>query len=115
MNIKPYIDQLPRIAHLDKHQQFTVLEQARDSVFSATGLKLWSVFTLVAPWLCVLIILTAGVAMFSYSMWLLFGALISGLLVSRVLIGQLADHFINKGLTQVLNSQPELRGTPTHD
>ncbi len=112
MNIKHYIDQLPRIAHLDKHQQFTVLEQARDKVFSATGLKLWSVFTLVAPWLCVAIIVAAGVAIFSYSIWLLFGALITGLLISRVLIGQLADHFINKGLTQVLNSQPELHDKP---
>ena len=49
MDIKEYIDQFPEIADRERHEQFTLLEKARDTSFNPPAKRLFQMYCWLLP------------------------------------------------------------------
>ncbi|MDC8832405.1 hypothetical protein [Alteromonas gilva] len=102
MDIKEYIDYFPEIADRERHEQFTLLEQARDTSFTPAAKRLFQMYCWLLP---VFMIIGLGgllYSLFGYSSWLPVAAFVIGLIISRQMINQRRKALIQRGLQQVL-------------
>ena len=102
MDIKEYIDQFPEIADRERHEQFTLLEKARDTSFNPPAKRLFQMYYWLLP---VFMIFGLGgilYSFFGYGSWLPIAALLLGLIISRQMINQRRSALMQKGLQEVL-------------
>lgn len=109
MDIKQYIDRFDDISDLQREQQFSLLEQARDEIQSKT---LWPSFKVIAFIVraTFLIVLTGGsYIIWGLSSWGLIVSVLMGLLLSRVAITEINDRLMLKGLKVVLPKKAAIK------
>ncbi len=102
MDIKEYIDRFAEIADRERHEQFTLLEQARDSIFTPPAKRLFQMYCWLLPVFMVIGIGGVLYASFGYGSWLPLTALVIGLIISRQMINQRRKALIQRGLQRVL-------------
>ncbi|NVK55552.1 MAG: MerC domain-containing protein [Alteromonadaceae bacterium] len=102
MDIKEYIDDFPEIADRERHEQFELLEQARDTSFTPPAKRLFQMYCWLLP--VFMIIGLGGVlySVFGYGSWLPLVAIVIGLIISRQMISQRRKALMQRGLQQVL-------------
>jgi len=104
MDIKQYIDYFDEISHLEREQQFTLLEQARNDIHARAKFPI----LIVIPYLVysVFIFLFAGGSyfVFGYSSWIFILSVFLGLLFSRVVITEINDSLMLKALRRNLKN-----------
>ncbi|NTS78820.1 hypothetical protein HR060_18420 [Catenovulum sp. SM1970] len=105
MDIKPYIDQFEQIADLPRDQQFVLLEQARDLAFAEKKLPAFDTVELIIRILTCSSLVGISYLFFGYSLAIFAVVFIVALLISRVLITELADRLMADGLNKVLAKQ----------
>ncbi|NMP33464.1 hypothetical protein HII17_18105 [Thalassotalea sp. M1531] len=103
MNTKDYIERFDEISHLSRAQQFDILEQVKDEIQSSSALLSFTAITFIVRVSCMLILLGASYIFWEPSTWTLFLAVFLGLIVSRVLVTEIKDHIVLKGLKNILN------------
>lgn len=102
MDIKEYIDYFPEIADHARHEQFVILEKARDISFTPPAKRLFQMYCWLLP---VFMIFGLGgmlYSFFGYGSWLPIVALLLGLIVSRHMINQRRTALMQRGVQQVL-------------
>ncbi|GGF69250.1 MerC domain-containing protein [Alteromonas lipolytica] len=105
MDIKEYIDCFPEIADRERSEQFTLLEQARDRVFTKPAKRMFQLYCWLLPVFMIFGLGGVLYSFFGYSSWLPVVALLLGLVISRQMINQRRGALIQRGLQQVLNTQ----------
>lgn len=105
MDIKHYIDKLDAISHLERHEQFPLLEQAKAEGLKRYRLISYPTITFCLPLLFILAVAAIYYAIAGFSSVLPIVAIIGGLLASRVVVMHLDDKLIQQGLESVLANQ----------
>ena len=103
MDIKQYIDKMDDIAHLERHEQFNVLEKAKKAGESQYKLISYSALTFVIPIFSIALCGLIYYVVAGFSSLLPLVAIIVGLLVSRVTIINLDESLMRNGLKIVLS------------
>lgn len=102
MNIKAYIDYFNAISHLERDQQFLLLEQA--SKHASDKLKFFD-FSTIAFLIRSLFLITfcgGSYLLFGYSAWLLVVSLLIGLILSRVAISEINTYLLSQSLKSIM-------------
>ena len=107
MDIKEYIDYFPEIAERERHEQFTLLEQARDASFTPPAKRLFQMYSWLLPVFMIIGIGGLLYSLFGYGSWLPLAAIVIGLVISRQMISQRRKALIQRGLQQVLAKSPQ--------
>lgn len=102
MDIKEYIDYFPEIAERERHEQFTLLEKARDISFSPPAKRMFTLYCWLLPLFMIFGLGGVLYSFFGYGSWLPVTALLLGLIVSRRMINQRRTALLQRGLQQVL-------------
>lgn len=110
MDIKEYIDQFPELEGYERHEQFKLLEQARDAIFTKPTKRMFQMYSWLLP--VFMIVGLGGVlySFFEYGAWMPVTAVILGLIVSRQMINQRRTALMQKGIADVLNKSKEEDG-----
>ncbi|MEE1674376.1 hypothetical protein SNR37_003815 [Agarivorans aestuarii] len=103
MDVKPYIDYFDEIAHLDREQQFTLLEKAFEQVNGSATLPVLPLLKYSARISFVLIFMAASYLVFGSSTWALVLSALFGLLGARLVITEISDKLIRKALKSLLS------------
>lgn len=99
MDIKQYIDYFDELAHLERSEQFNLLDQA------CNKLPYLKFISIVIRLLSITIICGGVYLLFGYSLWLLLGSLLASLIVAKVIATEISDKLIVKQLNQLLATQ----------
>jgi hypothetical protein len=106
MNIKAYIDQFTEISHLQRDQQFLLLESAfNDASIKLKFLNFYTIALLIRT-LFIVILSGGGYLLFGYSAWLLMATVFIGLLLSRVVVTEVNTYLLLKSLKEILIKKP---------
>ena len=98
MDVKPFIDNVSDIAHLPRHQQFNLLEQAWAQGLQQPGMSLLNQCKYVVSVIFVLALAGVLYLLFGYASWLPLVALITGLVVSKIAVGKIEKTIMARGL-----------------
>jgi len=102
MNIKAYIDQFQEISHLEREQQFLLLEKARnDASYQLKGLN-FSVIAFLLRSVFIAVITGGSYLVFGYSAGLFFITLLISLLLSTVAVTEINTYLLSKSLKKIL-------------
>lgn len=102
MNIKAYIDQFSEISHLERDQQFLLLERAHDDACSKLKFLNFSMIAILIQGMFIIILCGGSYLLFGYSAWLLVLTVFLSLLFSRVAITEINTHLLLKSLKDIL-------------
>lgn len=98
MNIKQYIDNFEEIAHHSRDKQFTLLERAHDEIVANSILSPFTLVAYVFPMIFISCLFLGGYLLFGYSIGVAMGAIIVGLVFSRVAVNETHIKLLKKGL-----------------
>lgn len=102
MNIKAFIDQISDIAHLERDQQFLLLEEAESDACQRLKFLNFSTIAILVRMLFLIVLTGGGYLMFGYSAWLLILTVFLSLLFSRVAVTEINTHLLKKSLNNIL-------------
>lgn len=104
MNIKAYIDHFSDISHLERDQQFLLLEKAKNDACLKLKFLNFSTLTLtlLIRTLLLIVLVGGGYLLFGYSAWLLILTVFLSLLFSRVAVTEINTHLLSKSLKSIL-------------
>ena len=106
MNIKAYIDQFSEISHLERDQQFLLLEEAQNDACSKLTFLNFSTIAILVRMLFIIVLTGGGYLMFGYSAWLLILTIFLSLLFSRVAVTEINTHLLKQSLKNILAKKP---------
>jgi hypothetical protein len=106
MNIKAYIDQFSEISHLERDQQFLLLEEAQNDACSKLTFLNFSTIAILVRMLFIIVLTGGGYLMFGYSAWLLILTIFLSLLFSRVAATEINTHLLKQSLKNILAKKP---------
>lgn len=101
MDIKPYIDYFDEISHLDRSEQFKLLEQANQQIEQNYKFPILSVLPLGLRLFCLAVFCGGSYLLFGHSLWLLAVAAFIGLIVSRVITSEITDSLLRNALLKL--------------
>jgi hypothetical protein len=102
MNIKAYIDQFSEISHLERDQQFLLLEEAQNDACSKLKFLNFSTIAILVRLLFIVALTGGCYLMFGYSAWLLILTVFLSLLFSRVAVTEINTHLLKTSLKNIL-------------
>ena len=102
MNIKHYIDYFSDIKALPRDEQFTLLTQAKDDIIKGAMINPFTLSAAAFRIVFILLFNLVGYFFWGYSIAIIIGALVLGLLCSRVAINERNDAMMLNALTRVL-------------
>ncbi|WP_114325862.1 hypothetical protein [Candidatus Colwellia aromaticivorans] len=105
MNIKAYIDKVNEISHLERDQQFLVLEMASNDACTQFKFLNFSRIAFFIRTLFIAILSGGSYLLFGYSAWLLIVTVFLGLLLSRVAVTEINTYLLLKSLRKILLEQ----------
>jgi hypothetical protein len=109
MNIKAYIDHFSEISHLERDQQFLLLEEAHNDACSKLKFLNFSTITILVRMLFLIVVVGGGYLMFGYSSWLLILTVLLSLLFSRVAVTEINTHLLSKSLKSILAKKETMK------
>ena len=109
MNIKEYIDRFSEISHMKREQQFVLLEQARDEIQLNTKWRSFNVIEFIVRTSFITLLAGGSYIIWGLSGWILFLAVLMGLVFSRVVIKEINDALILKGLKSILHKSAKCK------
>ena len=101
MDVKPFIDSVSDIAHLPRHQQFVVLENAWAEGLKQPGMSLLNQCKYAVSVIVVLALAGVLFLLFGYGSWLPLVALITGLVVSKIAVAKIERTILSRGLAVI--------------
>jgi hypothetical protein len=102
MNIKAYIDQFNEISHLEREQQFVLLERASNDACSKLKFLNFSMISFLIRTMFITLLSGGSYLLFGYSAWLLIATLFLGLLFSTVAVTEINTYLLSKSLKDIL-------------
>lgn len=107
MNIKAYIDQLNEISHLERDQQFLLLERASKDACTQLKFLNFSTIAFLIRTLFITIISGGSYVLFGYSAWLLISTVMLSLVLSTVAVTEINTYLLTKSLKKILIEQTQ--------
>lgn len=105
MNIKAYIDQFSEISHLQREQQFLLLEKACTEACAELKFLNFSTIAFLVRAMFLLVLSGGSFFLFGYSVWLAIVTVFFSLIFSSVAITEINSHLMSKSLKTVLNKE----------
>lgn len=102
MDIKQYIDYFEEIAHLDRSEQFKLIEQASQRVHQRFKLPILTLLPITLRVLFLLLFCGGSYLLFGYALWLVLGSALAALIVSKVFITETKDKLLLQELKHLL-------------
>ena len=102
MNIKAYLDYFSEISHLERDQQYVLLEKACNEACSKLKPFNFSIMAFLIRLIFILTISAGGYLFFGYSSLLVIVSIFLGLLFSRVAITEINTSLLSKSLKTIL-------------
>ncbi|GDY24507.1 hypothetical protein AHAT_03970 [Agarivorans sp. Toyoura001] len=103
MDIKQYIDYFDDISDLAREQQFTLLEQALESINARFSFPIFMVIRYLVRIGFIAVLSGGTYLLFGYSIWLLLVSILLALLGARLLITEITDSLIAKALKNIVS------------
>jgi hypothetical protein len=98
MNIKQYIDYFDEISHLQRDQQFILLEQAYNDIHANSKFPILVFIPYFIRLIMICLFLGGAYLIFGTSVWILLLSFFIGLLCSRLVIIEITDALMLKAL-----------------
>ena len=105
MDIKQYIDCFDEISHLKREQQFTLLEQARDDIFTGSKFSILGFMPYFFRLAFICLFAGASYLVFGYSSWMFILSFFLGLVFSTLVITEINESLILKSLKSNLSKK----------
>ena len=106
MDIKQYIDCFDVISHLEREQQFTLLEQARDDISARSKFPILAFMPYFFRLTFIFLFAGGSYLVFGYSSWILMLSFFLGLVFSTLVITEVNESLILKSLKRNLSKKP---------
>jgi len=105
MDIKQYIDYFDEISHLEREEQFILLEGARDEIHARLKFPILSFIPGFIRLTLILLFVGGSYFIFGYSIWLLVVSFFLSLICSRIVIMEIRDSLMLKAIKRNLSKQ----------
>lgn len=102
MDIKQYIDYFEEIAHLDRSEQFKLIEQASERVNKRFGFEILNWLPIALRLMFLALFCGGSYLLFGYALWLVLGSALAALIVSKVFITETKDKLLINEIKQLL-------------
>ncbi len=106
MNVKEFIDYFDDIAHLDRRQQFSLLEQVHMQINQRFKLPVFSLIKVFVPLLFVIADIAIYYLIFGQLDFVLPITMVMALLVARIAANELNAWVMSKGIKRHLSERP---------
>ena len=102
MDIKQYIDYFEEIAHLDRDEQFKLIEQASKQVHQRFQFPILNILPIVLRVVFLILFCGGSYLLFGYALWLVLGSALAALIVAKIFITETKDKLLIKELKLLL-------------